>query len=390
MLADRPCAVHLVGVAGCGLSGLARLLIARGHRVSGSDTNGKRELDALRARGATVHETHDGSNIGQPDLVVYSSAIQKDNPELRAAEAAGVPIIRRARLLAALMESPFLLGKQAPASICVAGIHGKTTTTAMIAHVLKSCGRSPSLCIGGYITSLGGNAADGAGEFFVAECDESDGTLVEYAPTHSVVLNIEEEHLDYYRDLQGILDAFAGFVENTSGKVFFCADDANTAKLCERHPRGISFGFAEGARYRAADFRQTADDSRFTVRHAGATLGEVRLRVPGAHNASNAAAAIAVCMTLGLKFDEVAAALATYRGAERRMEVKFESADYLVVDDYAHHPTELRATLEALRGLGPRRIIAAFQPHRYTRTKFLSEQFGTAFSGADKLVLTDV
>ena len=390
LLAGRACAVHLVGIAGCGLSGLARLLLARGHRVSGSDSAAGRELDALRARGVTVHQTHDGSHVGRPDLIAYSSAIQKDNPELRAAEVAGVPIIRRARLLAALMESPFLLGKQAPTSICVAGIHGKTTTSAMIAHVLKSCARSPSFCVGGYVGSLGGNAADGAGEFFVAECDESDGTLVEYAPTHGVVLNIEEEHLDYYRDLQAILDAFAGFVESTSGKVFFCADDANTARLCGQHPRGVSFGFAEGARYRAADFRQTPDGARFTVRHAGSTLGEVMLRVPGAHNASNATAAMAVCMTLGLKFDEVAAALATYRGAARRLEVKFESADYLVVDDYAHHPTELRATLEALRSLGRGRVIAAFQPHRYTRTKFLSEQFGKAFSGADKLVLTDV
>jgi UDP-N-acetylmuramate--L-alanine ligase/undecaprenyldiphospho-muramoylpentapeptide beta-N-acetylglucosaminyltransferase/UDP-N-acetylenolpyruvoylglucosamine reductase len=390
LLGERACTVHFVGVAGCGMSGIARLLLARGHRVNGSDTGGAAELEALRGRGATVFAEHAAGNIGKPDLVVYSNAIAKDNPELRAAETAGVPIVRRARMLAAVMQTPFLTGKPAPASVCVAGIHGKTTTSAMVAHVLKAGGRDPSFCIGGYIASLGGNAGDGAGEFFVAESDESDGTLVEYAPTHSVVMNVEEEHLDYYRDLQAILDTFAQFVENTRDRVFFCADDANAARLCAGHPRAVSFGFAADATYRATDVRQEAGCTRFTVRRAGHALGEISLVVPGRHNVSNATAAVAAGMTLGLAFEQVAAALATFRGAERRLEVKFEDRDYMVVDDYAHHPTELRATLEALRSLGRRRVIVAFQPHRYTRTKFLGAQFGKAFEGADKLVLTDV
>lgn len=390
LLGKRACAVHLVGVAGCGMSGIARLLLARGHRVSGSDIGGAAELEALRGRGATVFAEHAVENIGQPDLVVYSNAIARDNQEIRAAEAAGIPIVRRARMLASVMQNPFLMGKQAPASVCVAGIHGKTTTSAMIAHVLKTGGRDPSFCIGGYIGSLGGNAGEGAGEFFVSECDESDGTLVEYAPTHSVVMNIEEEHLDYYRDLQAILDTFAQFVENTRDRVFFCADDANAARLCASHPRAVSFGFAADATYHATDVQQDAGGTHFVVKRAGHALGGIFLTVPGRHNVSNATAAVAVGMTLGLTFEQVAAALATFRGADRRLEVKFEDKDYVVVDDYAHHPTELRATLEALRSLGRRRVIAAFQPHRYTRTKFLGEQFGKAFEGADKLILTDV
>ncbi len=390
LLGERACAVHFVGVAGCGMSGIARLLLARGHRVSGSDTGGAAELEALRGRGATVFAEHAAANIGQPDLVVYSNAIARDNPELRAAEAAGIPIIRRARMLAAVMQNPFLTGKPAPASVCVAGIHGKTTTSAMISHVLKTGGHDPSFCIGGCLRTLGGNAGEGAGEFFVAECDESDGTLVEYAPTHAVVMNIEEEHLDYYRDLQAILDTFAEFIENTRNRLFFCADDANVGRLCAGHPRGVSFGFAGDATYRAVDARPEATGTRFAVKRGGQMLGEISLAVPGRHNVSNATAAVAVGMTLGLTFAQVVAALATFRGAERRLEVKFEDKDYLVVDDYAHHPTELRATLEALRSLGRRRIVAAFQPHRFTRTKFLSAQFGRAFDGADKLVLTDV
>ncbi|MFA7004099.1 MAG: UDP-N-acetylmuramate--L-alanine ligase [Verrucomicrobiia bacterium] len=390
LLGDRACAVHLVGVAGCGMSGIARLLLARGHRVSGSDTGGANELDALRGRGATVFAEHAAGNIGKADLVVYSNAIAKDNPEILAAKGAGIPIVRRARILAAVMQTPFLTGKPAPASVCVAGIHGKTTTSAMVAHVLKAGGRDPSFCIGGYIGSLGGNAGEGAGEFFVAESDESDGTLVEYAPTHSVVMNVEEEHLDYYRDLQAILDTFAQFVENTRDRVFFCADDANAARLCSGHPRAVSFGFAADATYRASDVRQDAGGTRFVVKRAGHALGEIALAVPGQHNVSNATAAAAVGMTLGLTFEQVAAALAAFRGADRRLEVKFEDKNYLVVDDYAHHPTEQRATLEALRSLGRRRVIVAFQPHRYTRTKLLSAQFGKAFDGADKLVLTDV
>ncbi len=390
LLTERSCAVHFVGIAGCGMSGIARLLLARGHRVSGSDLSGPAELETLRGRGATVFSGHAAGHIGQSDLVVYSNAIARDNPELRAAEAAGIPIVRRARMLAAVMQNPFLTGKPAPASVCVAGIHGKTTTSAMIAHVLKTGGRDPSFCIGGYLRALGGNAGEGAGEFFVAECDESDGTLVEYAPTHAVVMNIEEEHLDYYRDLQAILDTFAGFVENTRHHVFFCADDTNVARLCAGHPRGISFGFAVEATYRAVDVRPESAGTRFAVKRGGQLLGEITLGVPGRHNVSNATAAVAVGMTMGLTFAQAAAALATFRGAERRLEVKFENKDYLIVDDYAHHPTELRATLEALRSLGRRRIVAAFQPHRYTRTKFLSAQFGRAFDQVDKLVLTDV
>ncbi len=390
LLGESACAVHFVGIAGCGMSGIARLLLARGHRVTGSDLCAGKELDALRARGGTVFTGHDAANIGKPDLVIHSSAIQKDNPELRAAKAAGVPLVRRARMLSAVMQTPFLPGKKAPASICVAGTHGKTTTTAMIARVLKAGGHDPSFSVGGYVASIGGNAGDGAGEFFVAECDESDGTLVEYAPTHGVVLNIEEEHLDYYRDLPAILDAFGEFIENTHDHVFYCADDANAAKLCSAHPRAVSFGFSPDASCRATDVRTEKFGVRFAVRHNGRQLGDIMLAIPGKHNVSDATAAVAVGLTLGLKFDRIAAALATFRGADRRLDVKFEDANYLVVDDYAHHPTELRATLEALRAVGRKRIVAAFQPHRYTRTKLLASGFGRAFAGADKLVLTGV
>jgi UDP-N-acetylmuramate--alanine ligase len=375
--------IHLVGVAGSGMSGIAALLIELGHTVSGSDRASSTETDRLQRLGLRFREQHRPEDAGTADLIIFSSAIKSDNPIVVSARDAGKPIVRRAEALAAIM--------RAKRGIVVAGMHGKTTTSAMTAHALREGALNPSHYVGAEIPILGTNAHwDPRGEYFVAEGDESDGTIVLFHPEHTLILNIEEEHLDFYVDLDAIEKVFAQLIAQTAGKVFYNVDDKNAARLCRSFTRGISYGFGETADYRAVDIRLKDFASTFRVNHRGQDLGEAALNVPGQHNVHNALGVIALASELGIAFEKIAKSLAKFEHARRRFEIKYDSPRFLLVDDYGHHPTEIRATLKAARSVGRKRVLTMFQPHRYSRTKALRKEFGRAFDDADRVVVTDV
>jgi UDP-N-acetylmuramate--alanine ligase len=375
--------IHLVGVAGSGMSGLAALLIELGHTVSGSDKASTMETDRLQRLGLRFYEQHRPEHACPADLVVFSSAIKSDNPVLVTGRDSGKPLVRRAEALAAIM--------RAKRGIVVAGMHGKTTTSAMTAHVLREGGLHPSHYVGAEIPILGTNAHwDPRGEYFVAEGDESDGTLRCFHPEHALILNIEEEHLDFYSDLAAIEEVFARLIEQTSRTVFYNIDDANTARLCATRKNTISFGFSDAADYRGAEVDLHSFSSDFCVYFREQKLGEAVLNVPGPHNVHNALGVIALAVELGIPFKKIAASLRKFEHARRRFEIKYESERFLLVDDYAHHPTEIRATLKTARATGRKRVLAMFQPHRYSRTQALCTWFGGAFDDADRLVVTDV
>jgi UDP-N-acetylmuramate--alanine ligase len=375
--------IHLVGVAGSGMSGIAALLLELGHEVTGSDKVSTLETDRLQRRGLCFHEQHRPAAASNADLIVFSSAIKSDNPILTSARDLGKPVVRRAEALAAMMR-----GKR---GILIAGMHGKTTTSAMTALVLYEGGLHPSHYVGAEIPILGTNAHwDSRGEYFVAEGDESDGTLLCFHPEHSLILNVEEEHLDFYVDLAAIKKVFAQLIEQTSRTVFYNIDDANAASLCAKRKGAISFGFSEKADYRAADIELRDFASVFCVYRCGEQLGEAVLNVPGQHNVQNAVGVIALATELGISFDKIAASLCKFEHARRRFEIKYESDRFLLVDDYAHHPTEIRATLKTATSIGRKRVVTMFQPHRYSRTKALCSEFGRAFDDADRVVVTDI
>jgi UDP-N-acetylmuramate--L-alanine ligase/UDP-N-acetylenolpyruvoylglucosamine reductase len=375
--------IHLIGVAGSGMSGIAALLLELGHDVSGSDKVGSLETDRLQRLGLRFHLQHRAEDAADAELVIYSSAIRDTNPILASARLAGKPLVRRAQALAAIME-----GKR---GIVIAGMHGKTTTSAMAAHVLREGGLHPSHYVGAEIPLLGSNAHwDARGEYFVAEGDESDGTLRLFKPEHALVLNVEEEHLDFYADLAAIEAVFCQLLEQTSGSAFYCADDAHSLRICARHAKPVSFGFAAEADYRGTDVDLRDFTSVFSVSRRGEKLGEAVLNVPGRHNVSNALGVIALASELGVPFPKIAASLAKFQHARRRFEIKYQSERFLLVDDYAHHPTEIRATLATAKSAGRNRVLTMFQPHRYSRTKALRREFGRAFESADRVVVTDV
>src|SRR5438874_4617337 len=375
--------IHLVGVAGSGMSGLAGLLIELGHAVSGSDKVTTTETERLQRLGLRFHEQHLPEHADAAELVVFSSAIKDDNPILLAARSCGKPLFRRAEAVAAIM--------QAKRGIVIAGMHGKTTTSAMTAHVLREGGLHPSHYVGAEIPILGTNAHwDPRGEHFVAEGDESDGTLRCFHPKHALILNIEEEHLDFYPDLAAIEKVFAQLIEQTSGTIFYNADDASAARLCANHDAAISYGFSESADYRGANVELRDFASFFCVYRRGQQLGEAVLNVPGRHNVENAVGVIALGTELGIPFEKIAVSLRKFQHARRRFEIKYKSDRFLLIDDYAHHPTEIRATLKTARSIGRKRVLTMFQPHRYSRTKALCKEFGRAFDDADRVVVTDV
>jgi len=375
--------IHLVGVAGSGMSGIAALLIELGHAVSGSDKVSTMETDRLQRLGLRFREQHRPEEAGTADLIVFSSAIKNDNPILVSARNYGKPIVRRAEALAAIMRSR--------RGIVIAGMHGKTTTSAMTAHVLREGGLHPCHYVGAEIPILGTNAHwDSRAEYFVAEGDESDGTIALFQPEHTLILNIEEEHLDFYADLDAIEKVFAQLITQTTGTVFYNLDDKNAARVCRSLARGISYGFADEADYRAVDIRLMGFASTFRVDHRGQDLGEAVLNVPGQHNVHNALGVIALASELGVAFEKIAKSLAKFEHARRRFEIKYDSPRFLLVDDYGHHPTEIRATLKAARSVGRKRVLTMFQPHRYSRTKALRKEFGRAFDDADRVVVTDV
>ena len=375
--------IHLVGVAGSGMSGIAALLLELGHDVSGSDKLSTLETERLQRSGLRFHQQHRAEDAGDAELVIFSSAIKIDNPILLSARDAGKPTVRRAEALAAIM--------RAKRGIVVAGMHGKTTTSAMTAHVLREGGLHPSHYVGAEIPILGTNAHwNPRGEWFVAEGDESDGTIALFHPEHALILNIEEEHLDFYADLAAIEEVFARLMSQTTGTIFYSIDDKNAARVCRSSRNCISYGLADEADYRGADIRLQNFSSIFSVYHGGKKLGEATLNVPGQHNVHNALGVIALATELGVPFEKIASSLCKFQHARRRFEIKYESDRFLLVDDYGHHPTEIRATLKTAKSIGRKRILTMFQPHRYSRTKLLCKDFGRSFDDADRVVVTDV
>jgi UDP-N-acetylmuramate--alanine ligase len=374
--------IHLIGVSGSGMIGLARILLESGHEVSGSDLKCGLQINELIEKGLLFREGHKAEFLAGAELVVYSTAIQESNPERLFARQSSIPQVRRAECLAALVESRDLL--------IVAGTHGKTTSTVMLTSILIEDGRRPGFYIGADAPALGTSASAGMGEVFAAEADESDGTIMLYRPVGSLILNVEEDHMDFYRDLSHILEVFAQVIKQTRGPVVICADDVNAHSLVQVSSNVITYGLNKPASYEAYDILLEERSSMFRVRHKGQDLGDVTLSIPGLHNVSNATGVIALAMSYGVAFESCVSAMAKIRGASRRFDVRYQDDLYLIVDDYAHHPTEIRATLAAAKKTGRKRIVAAFQPHRYSRTLHLKDLFATAFTDADRIYLMDI
>ncbi|MFF3436861.1 UDP-N-acetylmuramate--L-alanine ligase [Streptosporangium sp. NPDC002721] len=379
--------VHFIGIGGSGMSGIARILLKRGVPVSGSDARGSDMVTELRDLGARVHIGHAASHVKHVDTVVVSTAIRDSNPELGEALRQGLRVIPRAAALASVMA-----GKT---GVALAGTHGKTTTTSMLTVALQKCGTDPSYCVGGQLVTTGLGADEGSGGVFVAEADESDGSFLMLAPDIAVVTNVEPDHLDNYGDPRAVHDSFARFVERVGSTMVVCADDPGSAALIPiaraRGLKVITYGEAEDADLRVGGIVPEGLGITFTI----AGRGEVRLAVPGRHNALNAASAIAVAEELGVSFDEIRDGLAAFTGAKRRFEAKGEAGGVAVFDSYAHHPTELAADLRAARDVvasfsGDGRVIAVFQPHLYSRTRFFADEFGAALGLADEAVVLDV
>lgn len=378
--------VYFIGIGGIGMSAVAEILLELGFRVSGSDAKSSEVTERLSEKGAKIHIGQKAENVtADIDIVVHSTAIKGDNPEILQARALNLPILHRSEMLAFLTESS--------KAICVAGAHGKTTTSSMIALMLESAGLRPTIIVGGDIEQIGGNAKYGGGDYLVAEADESDGTFLRLHPWMTVVTNIEEDHLDHYKDLAEIKAAFGDFValSGAQGVGIFCLDCLDVQDIISKaQGETITYGFNEKADIRAQNWHQEEALNKADIYYKGEYAGQIALNVPGKHNITNALAAVAVGFRVGLSFNQIAQGLACFTGAKRRFQLIGEVGGIKVVDDYAHHPTEIRATLEAARSRHSGRIIAVFQPHRYSRTKFLAPAFAESFAHADKVVLTDV
>ncbi|NGP61958.1 UDP-N-acetylmuramate--L-alanine ligase [Paenibacillus thiaminolyticus] len=377
--------IHFIGIGGYGMSAIARVMLQMGYTVSGSDVAASEATAKLQAEGATVHIGHDAGYVGDADIAVYSTACPVDNVERIAAERRGIPVLHRSQMLAKLLN--------AKKGVAVAGAHGKTTTSSMIAFVLERCGADPTYIIGGEVTNLGTNARAGSGEFVVAEADESDGSFLAYHPYIPVITNIEADHLENYDgDFERLKAAYVQFLSQRSpnGIAVLCADDPILRSMAPRLGQGVvTYGIDEAADYMADDIQAEGRGMTFRMRHHGKTLGSVRLSIPGRYNVLNAMATLIVAMQAGVSFESAAEAIAEFIGAKRRFQVVGEEGGILVVDDYAHHPTEIAATLTAAKATG-RRLVAVFQPQRYSRTYFLFEQFSRAFTEADELIVTDI
>lgn len=377
--------VHFIGIGGYGMSAIARVMLEMGYKVTGSDVAKQELIDKLAAKGARIYIGHEADHVSGAQLVVYSTAASKDNVERVAAEERNIPVIHRAQMLARLMNA----GK----GIAVAGAHGKTTTSSMIALVMEECGLDPTYIIGGEIVNLGTNAKAGKGEFVVAEADESDGSFLQYHPFTGIVTNIEADHLENYDgDFNRLKAAYVRFLEQVKpdGQAIVCVDDENVRELLPRiGSRVVTYAIGTDADYRAEEIVLGDRRVSFRVKHRDTVLGRIELSVPGRHNVSNALATVVTCLEAGIPFEQIAAAIRKFRGAKRRFQVLGEVGGILVIDDYAHHPTEIQATIAAAKATG-KRIIAVFQPQRYTRTYFLLEQFSRAFGEADEVVITDI
>ncbi|MEW6448393.1 MAG: UDP-N-acetylmuramate--L-alanine ligase [Bacillota bacterium] len=377
--------VHFIGIGGVGMSGLAILLLSRGHQVTGSDLKTSAITERLQAKGARIYRGHAQEHLGEAELVVYSSAIQPENPEVMAARERGIPVIRRGELLAEVMRDY--------TGIAIAGAHGKTTTTAMVAAVLLAGGLDPTVLVGGEWPAIGGNFRLGGSRYFVTEADESDATFLLLSPEVAVVTNVENDHLDYYGSVETLVEAFREFISrNQPGRVaVLCYDDPQLREIIrEIKTPFITYGKSPEANYSLQDISLKGAASAATLYYLGEPLGRLELPIPGIHNLLNAACAVAVGCHFGVPFSKAAKALSSFHGVGRRFELLGKARGVCVVDDYAHHPTEIIATIRAARQLNPKRILAVFQPHRYTRTAILYREFGKAFSGADVVAIGEI
>lgn len=380
--------IHFVGIGGIGMSGIAEVLLNLGYHVSGSDARLSSITERLTKLGASIFEGHAASNIAGAQVVVTSTAVRADNPEVVEAARKQIPVIPRAEMLAELMRLKY--------GIAIAGSHGKTTTTSMVATVLDRANFDPTIVVGGRVNTLGSNARLGHGDFMVVEADESDKSFLKLSPTIAVVTNIDLEHLDFYSGLEEIRSCFVEFVNKVPfyGTVIICLDDPNVQLIIPQISRRVvTYGMRAHAEVSASAIEVSTDTfgSAFTVRRKGEELGRIRLNVPGQHNVSNALAAVTVALDLEIEFSKIAEGLEAFRGTERRFQIKalLEGRNILVVDDYGHHPTEIRATLAAAK-TGGRRLVVLFQPHRYTRTAALHEDFARSFYDADVVLLADI
>ena len=377
---------HFIGIGGIGMSGIAEILLSMGIKVSGSDLRRGPVTDRLVELGAQVYQGHQASNVVGATVVVTSSAVSPLNAEVVEARARKIPVIQRAEMLAELMRLKY--------GIAIAGMHGKTTTTSMVASVLAAGGLDPTVVVGGRVDALGSNAKLGTTQYLVAEADESDRSFLKLSPILAVVTNLDREHMDCYRDMADVENAFLAFMDKVPfyGAVTACIDNAALAAILPRARRRV-FTYGESA---VADYRldhletEPGCNSRFTVTTAAGPLGPFELHVPGRHNVLNATAAVAIAHQLEVDASKIAAGLKSFRGVDRRFQIRGKARGVTVVDDYGHHPTEIRATLAAARECGPRRILVVFQPHRYSRTHDLLEQFGGAFTDADNVVLLPI
>ncbi len=378
--------IHFVGIGGIGMSGIAEVLLNLGYKVSGSDLRQSDTTERLAAIGGEIFIGHARKNLVNVDVVVTSTAVQTDNPEVQEARERMIPVIPRAEMLAELMRMKY--------GIAIAGTHGKTTTTSMVATVLTHGGIDPTIVIGGKLNTLGTNAKLGQGKFLVAEADESDGSFLKLSPTIAVVTNIDADHLDFYSGIEEIKDTFVDFINKVPfyGLAVLCLDDRNVAEIIPLvKKRFVTYGRSSQADIRATHVKLAGNSTSFVAHYKGYRMGEITFAMPGAHNVLNALACIAVAMELDVPFDQIQEGFAGFGGVGRRFQIKGEVNEIMIVDDYGHHPAEIRATLSAGKNGWPeRRLVVAFQPHRYTRTKELFDEFVTAFYDADVLILTDI
>ena len=377
--------IHFVGIGGIGMSGIAEVLLNLGYQISGSDLKFSEVTEHLQKLGATIVEGHRAENIGRAEVVVTSSAVHDDNPEVRAAHKKKIPVIRRAEMLAELMRLKVGIG--------IAGTHGKTSTTSMIGQVLTHAGLDPTLVIGGKVRYLGSNAKLGTGQYLVAEADEFDRSFLKLAPVIAVITTIEAEHLDCYKDLDEIKNAFVEFANKVPfyGAIIVCLDERGVQAIMPRlEKRCITYGLSSQAELQARDLKFDGMKTSFEVHNGRGLLGSINLNVPGVHNVKNSLAAIAVGLDMEIPFNTIAQALSEFNGVYRRFEIKGEKNGALVIDDYGHHPTEIEATLKAAKDGFSRRVVAVFQPHLYSRTRDFYAEFGGSFFQADVLVVTDV
>lgn len=377
--------IHFVGIGGIGMSGIAEVLLNLGYSISGSDSNQSDTTLRLQKLGAIVAIGHSAQNIGDADVVVTSTAVKQSNPEVAEAHLRNIPVIPRAEMLAELLKMKF--------SVAVSGSHGKTTTTSMVSTILAGGGLDPTMVIGGKLASIGSNARLGDGEIIVAEADESDGSFLKLSPTIAVITNIDREHLDYYPGINEIKEAFLKFANIVPfyGCTVICNDNMYVKEIAPQiKRRTITYGIEQVADYRAQGIQFSGSKTVYTLFYKGNAIGEIELKVPGMFNVYNSLAAIAVGRELELDFPTIKKGLMEFHGVQRRMEIKGRVGNIVVVDDYGHHPTEVRETLAAARNVWQDRRIVVFQPHRFTRTKALFDEFTRAFADADILILNDI